>query len=87
MVSSLWDGPGTERKASVGYCRKLEVLNFSDIIMERRGRKRILGPLPLLSRWEIREMRVIHGQLSYFYRPRLALIFFALSLYTKHANI
>jgi hypothetical protein len=68
MVSSLWDGHETERKASVGYCRKLEVLNFSDIIMGGRGRKRILGPLPLLSRWEIREMRVIHGQLYMFFQ-------------------
>ena len=47
MVSSLWDGPRTERKASVGYCRKLEVLDFSDIIMGRRKKDSRSTPVTL----------------------------------------
>jgi hypothetical protein len=44
--------------------------------------KRILGPLPLFSRWEIREMRVIHDQLD-----RLSFFFLHWEVYLKIENL
>ena len=39
MVSTLWDGLGTGKKASVGCYGRLEVLNFSDISWGKEGEK------------------------------------------------
>jgi hypothetical protein len=60
MVSILWDGLGTKKKASVGWDRRLEVLNPGSISLEEERRQ---GLLPLHLGRLFGGIRVIHGQL------------------------